>query len=175
MKNKKIIIGLLGILLVISIFLLGPYTGMKENQLLQKPLYTPTLPPLTATENPIDELKKAKERVSFNILEPRYLPDNFELIGLRIDKEVNVMLIYEDPTGRRVAISEWEAKGYEHRPYPGEEEVTINETTGFFSTPGPYNLLWKCNNLIISLTADLTGDRESVKNEMVKIAKSFQC
>ncbi len=39
MKNKKIIVGLLGILFVASIFLSSHYKEMKEeNQLLQNPM-----------------------------------------------------------------------------------------------------------------------------------------
>jgi hypothetical protein len=121
-----------------------------------------------------DYIEKGQARFPSKTIEPRYLPANFSYGGSGVHGG-KAMLEYEDPMGRRIAILEWEVDEYEHRPYPGEEEVMINGTKGFFSTPGPYNLVWRCDNLVISLTADLSGGREAVKSAMIKIAESMEC
>ncbi len=164
--NKKVLLGLVGIL-VIVVFLAAHY-GMEENQ---EPVYTVPAPPVRTEGLTLEE---AQEKVQFKILEPEYIPSGFRFVSVYVQEET-VMFLYEDDQGRRITVTEWKAPTYEHHLYPGEEEVTINGEKGFFSVPGPYNLLWNCEDVVISLTADLTGGRDSVREEMIRIAQSMEC
>lgn len=128
------------------------------------------------------QIEKAQREVSFEIVVPEYVPEGYEFIGVRKTRSTKdermgegVMLFY-DKDGRRFVISEWQIdSSFEHKPYPGEVEVAINDKKGWFSTPGPYNLMWFCGDKLISFSADFTGGRESVKSEMIKIAESIEC
>lgn len=168
MEKQWVIIGAIIILLSVSLL----YLKTTKSESSQTPQYTPFQPP--SLEEEIVSVEKAQERAPLKIIEPQYLPTDFKLLGASENKE-KIRLTYEDIQGRRITISEWVSTEYEHQSYPGEKEVIINGAKGWFSTPGPYNFLWTCNNLIISLSADLSGGREAVKDEMVKIAESMRC
>ncbi|MGC1121946.1 MAG: DUF4367 domain-containing protein [Candidatus Methanofastidiosia archaeon] len=170
MEKKWVVAGIIGILLIVSIPLLNQKKGWSEPS--QPPCYTP-VPPTLLEEN-LMSVKKAQEKIPYKIIEPKYLPTNFRLLGVYVGKE-KVMLLYEDSKGRRITISERKDNGYEHQPHPREKEVTINETTGWFVVLGPYGLLWNCDGLIIFLSADLSGGEDAVMDEMIKIAESMQC
>lgn len=136
----------------------------------EEPVDTPSVPPVHG----LLTLEEAREKVPFVILVPEYVPPGFQFVGVQVSKD-HVALVYEDERGKRITMTEWQSDTFEHRPYPGEEVVTVNGKEGFFTVAGPYNLLWKCNRTIFSLSADLTGGREYVKGEMIKIAQSIQC
>ncbi|MGC1119479.1 MAG: DUF4367 domain-containing protein [Candidatus Methanofastidiosia archaeon] len=170
MKKKWVAAGIIGILLLFSVPLLHQRKG--ESEPSQAPCYTP-LPPARMEDNLIS-VQEAQEKVPYRIIEPKYLSTDFRFLGVHVCEE-KVTLLYEDSNGRRITISEWSDSGYEHQPYPGEREVTVSGVKGWFSIPGPYNLLWNCNSLIVSISADLSGGREVAMDEMIKIAESMQC
>jgi hypothetical protein len=170
MKKKWVAAGILGILLLFSVLLL--YQRKGGSGPLQAPCYTP--PPSTRMEDNLISVQEAQEKVPYKIIEPKYLPTDFRFLGVYVCGE-KVTLLYEDSNGRRITISEWSDSGYKHQPYPGEREVTITGVKGWFSIPGPYNLLWNCNGLIVSISADLSGGREVAMDEVIKVAESMQC
>ncbi len=165
--NKKVIT--VGGVLVIAVLVLVLLTYSRRGD-REEPVDTPPEPPIRE----LLTIEEAREKAAFEILVPGYVPAGFSFAGVQVTEE-RVMLVYEDEQGRRVIITEWQSDTFEHRPYPGEETVTIDGKEGFFSVAGPYNLLWKCNRTIFSLSADLTGGKEYVKDEMIKIAQSIQC
>ena len=175
MTKKWMIAGLISLLLIISVFSL--YLKINVLKHNQKPKYKPLEPHLL--ENELLTIEKAQERIPFKIIEPQYLPSYFELLGVVI-REETISLLYEDVLERRIIITQWKTSmsginPYAPHDYPGKKEVFINGTIGWFSIPGPYNLFWECSDLSISLTADLSGGREAVEHEMIKIAESMPC
>lgn len=169
MKKQWIVVGAIIILLVISVF---TYLKTTESESSQAPQYIPIQPPSLSGE--IISVEKAQNTVPFKIIEPKYLPTSFKLLGASVRKE-KIMLLYEDSSSRKITISEWISDEYVHQPYPGEKEVIIDGKKGWFSIPGPYNLLWTCDNIIISLSADILGGREASEDEILKIANSMVC
>jgi hypothetical protein len=169
MEKKWAVAGIIGVLLLFSISLLHQKGG---SELSQAPCYTP-VPPAPMEDNLIS-VQEAQGKIPYRIIIPEYLPADFGFFGVYVRGE-KVTLLYGDSNGRRITISEWKDSEYEHQPYPGEREVTICGVQGWFSIPGPYNLFWNCNGLIISINADLAGGREVVMDEMIKIAESMQC
>ncbi|MBU7024723.1 MAG: DUF4367 domain-containing protein [Theionarchaea archaeon] len=169
MEKKWAVAGIIGMLLLVSISLLHQRGGSEP---IQAPCHTPGPP--APMEDTMISVQEAQEKVPFKIIEPKYLPTGFRFLGVHMYQE-EVTLLYELSNGRRITISEWNDSGYEHQPYPGERNVIITGVEGWFSIPGPYNLLWNCNGLIISINADLSGGREVAMDEMIKIAESMHC
>ena len=167
MKIRWIVVGVIGISSIVSLSLLS---------IAYRPIFSYTVlqSPSAPSEDEFVSVEKAQEKVLFRIIEPRYLPTDFTFLGVLVSEE-RITLTYESSNGRRITISEWKYNGNEHQPYPGEKEVTINGIKGWFSIPGPYNLYWNCDNLTISLTADLSGGSKVVMDELIKIAESIQC
>lgn len=170
MRKKWVYAGIIGILLTLSVLLFHQRKG--EPELSQPPCYTPL--PSIGMEVRIMSIQAAQEKVPYRIIEPKYLPTDFTFLGVHVFEE-KITLLYEDSNGRRITISEWNGSGYEHQPRPGESEVTIGGTRGWFSIPGPYSLLWNCNSLSIFVSADLSGGRGVAMDELIKIAESMQC
>jgi hypothetical protein len=168
MKVKWMFVGLIGIFLIVSIYLL--VKRMPESFLA--PYYTPS--PSVFMRDGLISVERAQEEIPFEIIEPEYLPVGFTFLGAHVSG-TKITLIYEDSNGRRITLSEWQNDEQEHHPYPGETVVTINGIKGWFSIPGPYSLRWDCDNVAISLIADLTGGKEAVMVEMIKIVESMQC
>ena len=170
MQKKKSVVLLLAVGAVLIFCWYGGRDNISQTSTPRAPSYIPSLPPDVEGVS----LQEAEQQVSFTIVNPEYLPSGFHFVEAYV-LHGKVALVYEDRNNRRITISQWEEEQYAHHPYPGEEEITFNGTTAYFSVPDPYNLLWQCNNVIISLSADLSGGKEVVKAEMIRIAQSMKC
>ncbi|MBU7043875.1 MAG: DUF4367 domain-containing protein [Theionarchaea archaeon] len=169
MKIKWAVIGMIGIFLIVCAFLL---ITKRTPESSPAPCYTPSS--LMISQNELTSIEKAQKHTLFKIIVPEYLPSGFAFLGVRVNED-KVTLIYEDSGGRRITLSEWKCTGKEYQPYPGEREVSISGIRGWVSIPGPYSLRWICSDVAVSLSADLSGGREEVMNEMIRIAESMQC
>lgn len=135
MRKMKIVVPLLAAGVVLILCWYGGRDNTPQTSAPCAPSYTPSLPP--DSEGALSH--QAQQHVLFTIVSPEYIPSGFYFVETYV-RHGAAVLVYESEY-KRITISQWEEEQYAHHPYPGEEKITFNGITAYFSVPGPYNLL----------------------------------